>query len=220
MRQIQNAISWPRTQAPHSQILTYKYHKGNPSCRFSVFSPFWKFPRLHCFPFSILPIMEGSLPYEATQVPSTDTSPTSPKAVHFSTPTIIHKQQEEKELPKLNFPRNIISGFKIKRAKSPRNNRIALPRQLPERKPLKTLSISDLSFSPMDASIDAQPYRWPHNGGFSPETTALVIIDMQKDCKSTKFMIVILRQFSSHFRTLSLLLLYSSANGLLPKIVF
>ncbi|KUJ19224.1 isochorismatase family protein [Mollisia scopiformis] len=33
----------------------------------------------------------------------------------------------------------------------------------------------------MDASIEAQPYRWPHNGGFSPETTALVIIDMQKD---------------------------------------
>lgn len=34
----------------------------------------------------------------------------------------------------------------------------------------------------------AEPYSWPHTGSaypFSPETTALVIIDMQKDCKSS-----------------------------------
>lgn len=30
--------------------------------------------------------------------------------------------------------------------------------------------------------IAAVPYAWPHNGSLSPETTALVIIDMQNDC--------------------------------------
>lgn len=30
--------------------------------------------------------------------------------------------------------------------------------------------------------VSAHPYAWPHNGSLSPETTALVIIDMQKDC--------------------------------------
>jgi nicotinamidase-related amidase len=30
-------------------------------------------------------------------------------------------------------------------------------------------------------SIDADPYRWPFDGSLAPETTALVIIDMQTD---------------------------------------
>lgn len=29
--------------------------------------------------------------------------------------------------------------------------------------------------------IDAKPYAWPHNGELDPETTALIIIDMQRD---------------------------------------
>lgn len=31
--------------------------------------------------------------------------------------------------------------------------------------------------------ILAQPYDWPHDASFSPFKTALVVIDMQKDCK-------------------------------------
>jgi hypothetical protein len=31
--------------------------------------------------------------------------------------------------------------------------------------------------------IPAQPYDWPHDATLTPFTTALVIIDMQKDCK-------------------------------------
>lgn len=31
--------------------------------------------------------------------------------------------------------------------------------------------------------IEAIPYHWPHDAGFSPYTSALVIVDMQKDCK-------------------------------------
>lgn len=31
--------------------------------------------------------------------------------------------------------------------------------------------------------ITADPYDWPHDGSLDPTTTALVIIDMQRDCK-------------------------------------
>jgi hypothetical protein len=31
--------------------------------------------------------------------------------------------------------------------------------------------------------IEAVPYDWPHDAGFSPFTTALLIIDMQRDCQ-------------------------------------
>ncbi|KAF4635319.1 hypothetical protein G7Y89_g2786 [Cudoniella acicularis] len=33
----------------------------------------------------------------------------------------------------------------------------------------------------MGPQVEATPYSWPVDGGFNPETTALVIIDMQKD---------------------------------------
>ena len=32
-------------------------------------------------------------------------------------------------------------------------------------------------------SIKARPYDWPHNASLNPRTTALVVIDMQVDCK-------------------------------------
>jgi len=35
--------------------------------------------------------------------------------------------------------------------------------------------------------VDAQPYHWPHDAPMDSNTTALVIIDMQKDCKYTDF---------------------------------
>jgi len=35
--------------------------------------------------------------------------------------------------------------------------------------------------------VDAQPYNWPHDASMDSKTTALVIIDMQKDCKYTIF---------------------------------
>ena len=36
---------------------------------------------------------------------------------------------------------------------------------------------------PKKGYISAVPYDWPHDAGFSPFTCALVIVDMQKDCK-------------------------------------
>ncbi len=32
--------------------------------------------------------------------------------------------------------------------------------------------------------LSASPYAWPHDGSFSRETTALVMVDMQRDCKA------------------------------------
>lgn len=141
--------------------------------------------------------MEGSIPYEETQLPS----PTSPKIVHFSTshPTIYHKQEQEKEEPtKPKLSQKLLFGFKSKQIKTPRKKVVSLPRRLPERKPLQSLTIADLTLSSMDNSIEAQPYKWPHNGGLSPETTALVIIDMQKDCESILLDVLLLHQ-ASHF---------------------
>ncbi|KAH9911989.1 uncharacterized protein B0H18DRAFT_1127765 [Fomitopsis serialis] len=37
------------------------------------------------------------------------------------------------------------------------------------------------------STISARPYDWPHDGALSPATTALVVIDMQNDCKSLPF---------------------------------
>ena len=35
--------------------------------------------------------------------------------------------------------------------------------------------------------IEAVPYSWPHDASFGKFTTALVLIDMQRDCKYTTF---------------------------------
>ncbi|KAF2653196.1 isochorismatase family protein [Lophiostoma macrostomum CBS 122681] len=35
--------------------------------------------------------------------------------------------------------------------------------------------------SPGTSVIEAQPYPWPHDSSFNPQTSALIIIDMQKD---------------------------------------
>lgn len=31
--------------------------------------------------------------------------------------------------------------------------------------------------------VAASPYAWPHDASLSPATTALVVIDMQRDCE-------------------------------------
>lgn len=38
-------------------------------------------------------------------------------------------------------------------------------------------------------SIPADPYRYPHDGSFGPDTTAIVVIDMQRDCTFSNFQI-------------------------------
>ncbi|CZR61441.1 related to amidases related to nicotinamidase [Phialocephala subalpina] len=124
--------------------------------------------------------MEGSIPYDSTRSPNTDE--TSPKIVTFSLPNGDLKVEKElPQSPKQNFPRRFLSGFTFKRTKSPRKNTAASATQFPDHKILQSLTISTLSLCSMDASIDAEPYKWPHDGTFDPATTALVIIDMQRD---------------------------------------
>lgn len=41
-----------------------------------------------------------------------------------------------------------------------------------------------MSDGPLQRQIRAEPYHWPHDASFTPQNTALVIIDMQRDCKS------------------------------------
>lgn len=52
----------------------------------------------------------------------------------------------------------------------------------PRKTPLKPI-IHRSGPGRMQGSVEAEPYRWPHDGSLDPKSTALVIIDMQKDCK-------------------------------------
>lgn len=53
-----------------------------------------------------------------------------------------------------------------------------------------------------EGSIPADPYRYPHDGSLSPETTAIVVIDMQRDCTFFQFGLVF--QCSFHLMPRSL----------------
>jgi len=45
-------------------------------------------------------------------------------------------------------------------------------------------TIHDISDVPKQSIIIANPYWWPHDASFGIENTALVIIDMQRDCET------------------------------------
>lgn len=47
---------------------------------------------------------------------------------------------------------------------------------------METLTNGDAA-SLLDGRISARPYNWPHDSSLDRSTTALVIVDMQKDCK-------------------------------------
>lgn len=53
-------------------------------------------------------------------------------------------------------------------------------------------AIAALSFASMESRVDAVPYAWPSSGGIDPNTTALVIIDMQNDCESSLAILTLL----------------------------
>lgn len=44
--------------------------------------------------------------------------------------------------------------------------------------------IHDVNAIPRQSIVVAKPYWWPHDASLRPETTALVVIDMQRDCRS------------------------------------
>ena len=92
---------------------------------------------------------------------------------------------KERSTSKPSFSRTFFNGCSafMRRKVEPKKQDNIMRARVPERKSLRTSTVSTLSLSKMESSIDAAPYRWPHDGSFDPKTTALVIIDMQKDCK-------------------------------------
>lgn len=38
-------------------------------------------------------------------------------------------------------------------------------------------------YDPNYGKVDAKPYEWPHDGPLNEKTTALIVVDMQNDCK-------------------------------------
>ncbi|PQE08358.1 isochorismatase family protein [Rutstroemia sp. NJR-2017a WRK4] len=58
---------------------------------------------------------------------------------------------------------------------------------------METLTISD-AVSLDDGQVSARPYNWPHDSSLDPSTTALVIVDMQKDCIPANSLVVATNQ--------------------------
>lgn len=89
-----------------------------------------------------------------------------------------------------SFRRTLLSCFAFLRPrKTTRLNAEQARRQDLERRTPTPLIVPSLSFAKMKvAQVDAAPYAWPVSGGMNPKNTALVIIDMQKDCKFWLFL--------------------------------
>jgi len=82
------------------------------------------------------------------------------------------------------FHRSFLNCFAFLRPwKSRKLNAEQARRQDLERRTPTPSIIPALSFAKMGSQVNAAPYAWPITCGMNPETTALVIIDMQKDCE-------------------------------------
>lgn len=123
--------------------------------------------------------MEGPMAYRATYG-------TNLKFVHFprindGSPQL---KRESTATTSRNYHRGFLGHFPFLRLK--RQERPILIKDSPEvplkKAPLKSI-IQRHSILKMESSVEASPYMWPHDGSLDPKTTALVIIDMQKDCE-------------------------------------
>jgi len=99
-------------------------------------------------------------------------------------PRISDDEQSRKESTITIFPRNLIHNcFSFLSNQKPKKKHRVPPRiQSPSRRILQIPQILPLWHSNMYPLVNALPYRWPHDNSFDQKTTALVIIDMQKDC--------------------------------------
>lgn len=129
---------------------------------------------------------------------------TSSKLVSFPESTW---NNEEKKHPKPTtptprfFPFNLLNCFGTFFFKSRARKKPARVHRAPERKILRTSTISSLSLFKMESNIEATPYKWPHDSTFDPKTTALVIIDMQRDCEYLKVQLQLSTPLSLHFQS-------------------
>ena len=101
-----------------------------------------------------------------------------------------HRMSNDEPLDKAVEPsitpsrRNLLNCFSCLRPRKPAklNAEQARRQDLERRTPTPSI-IPALSFAKMESQVNAAPYAWPVIGGMNPRTTALVIIDMQKDCE-------------------------------------
>lgn len=120
---------------------------------------------------------------------------TKAKLVHFhrmSNDDPLEKSEQEKVEPSIaptsSFRRTLMNCFAFLRPrKTHKLNAEQVRRQDLERRIPTPSIIPALSFAKMETQVDAAPYAWPISGGMHPNNTALVIIDMQKDCKYRLF---------------------------------
>jgi len=133
--------------------------------------------------FDPVSTMEGPTHY----VPTGASANTSSRVVQF--PQISSDNELERRSTKSTpaFTRTLFNCFGLFHSAKPKPKKrvsVSTPKQhgYIDRKS-GTSTISTLSLPRMDSSIDASPYKWPHDSSFDSKTTALVIIDMQKDCE-------------------------------------
>jgi hypothetical protein len=141
--------------------------------------------------------MEGPMHYRPSGGP---VNGTNPKLVHF--PRISSETSPLKRETTIATSRNhhqsFLNIFSFLRSKRQERPILIRDSDIQERKaPLKPI-IQRHSIHKMQSSVEASPYLWPHDGSLDPKTTALVIIDMQKDCEYR--LKVISGHFSSPFQ--------------------
>jgi hypothetical protein len=108
---------------------------------------------------------------------------TKTKLAHF------HRMSNDDPLDKAesmitpSVRQNLFNCFAFLRPRRSEKYAEQIRRQNLERRTPTPSIIPALSFVKMASQVDAAPYAWPISGGMNPNTTALVIIDMQKDCK-------------------------------------
>jgi hypothetical protein len=132
--------------------------------------------------------MEGPMAYRPSGGPINGTNQ---KLVRF--PQISNDNQPLKRETQITtsrkYHRNFFQVFPFFKSKRQERPILIKDADLPQKKapqpPLKPI-IQRHSAANMESSVEASPYMWPHDGSFDPKTTALVIIDMQKDCTSKR----------------------------------
>jgi len=142
--------------------------------------------------------MEGSLNPSCGSVPAT-----SPVLVHISQCSREDTLRESTTSTK-SFHRTLLNCFSSLFLQSKRSNQrhTAPSSRFSEPGYFRGSSVSTISVDRMEPDIEALPYRWPHDGSFDPKTTALIIIDMQMDCKYMPFNALrcLFASSPSHFR--------------------
>lgn len=104
----------------------------------------------------------------------------------------ISKEETLQELttPTTSLPRTLWNclSFAFLRSSNRRKQSELPSKSISEYKIFQAVAFSASSLCRMEPDIEATPYRWPHDGSLDPKSTALIIIDMQMDCKLISYL--------------------------------